>query len=174
MCMIMRCVNSVGSAGCGGGGAACATDVQMASADWSMDSARVPFDTRFPPHKTFPYQNQNIWCVYWKCVAPGRERKTKSPCHTQHPRNVEREILKVNVKSFSSGIFDGNCELKSGKWTATEPKNHEAAIATEVQWIWCDFARFPGPFNDFSVFSPLRTWKRFSKKEKFVPLCWCL
>lgn len=161
----MRCVNSVGSSGGAG-----ATDVQMAFSNFSQISVqwilRAFHSTSFPPHKKFPYQNQNIWCVYWKCVATGRPRATKPPCHTQHPRNVEREILKVNVKSFSSGIFDGNCELKSGKWTRTESENRRAAIPIKVQWIWCDFGRFPGSFNDFSVFLSTSNMKKIFEKRK--------
>lgn len=166
----MRCVNSVGRTGAGEKADGCrawrADGAAVESRSISGFCARVSIRRRFPPHKNLPYQNQNIWCVYWKCVAPGRERTTKSPCHTQHPRNVEREILKVNVKSFSSGIFDGNCELKSGKWTRTETKNREEAIASEVQWIWCDSARFPGHFNDFSVFLSTSNMKKIFEKRK--------
>jgi len=31
--------------------------------------------------------------------------KSSSMSHSQHPKNVEREIFKVNVESFSLGIF---------------------------------------------------------------------
>lgn len=86
-------------------------------------------------------------------MCRGLERRTKdktSPCHIQHPRNVEKEILKVNVKSFSSRIFGWNCKLKSDKQSSIESLVGGESNVIEVHWIWWDFERFSGHFNDFS------------------------
>lgn len=112
------------------------------------------------------YQNQNIWRVYWKCVAPGK-RTRKSSCHIQHPRNVEREILKVNVKSFSARIFLWICVIKSGKRPKTETQDILEAMAIEVQWIRCGFAAFPGHFNDFFLLFFTSKMKKVFEKRKF-------
>lgn len=128
------------------------------------------------PHGS-PYQNQNIWCVMLEvCHAwNGRGRRKNLHVTSSIHQMLQRKSLKWTWKVFLRGFSGGNCELKSGKLSSAAPDSADDSIVIEVQWIWCDFGRFPGYFNDFSPHFETKE-KTFEKKFLHPPsrVCWWL
>lgn len=133
----------------------------------SMDSARVPFAF----HKNF-LSKIKTFGVFTGSVSrlEGNERQNLHVTLSIHEM-LKGKSLKWTWKVFLTGFSTEIVVLNVVNGQKLKQKSDCDWSAVKFSVILLDFLDL---LMIFPFFSPLRTRKRFSKKEKFMPLCWCL